>query len=319
MKAKILVVDDDPDILALVETALAQAGHEPVATSDPHKALMLAVRERADAIVLDLLMTGLSGWEVLELLRHDPVTQEIPVVLLSAVGDTATRIRGLRAGANDFVVKPFHPDELVARLEGVVARSARASASLQGVLESHPVADVVQTLEHGGKSGELEILGPEGPGRLQLVGGLVVAAEVSSLRDQEALLALLEREEGSFFFHARPESDELGGPGPCLSPHRAVLEAAWTADELAHRRHLLPEHGETLVPTGKPPGEPPPALSGLPIDEVLAAVGENGVTVSSLLSRWLAAPNRVRLTLAWLIESGAVEALTPAPPPPLRR
>lgn len=304
--ARILVVDDDPDILALVESTLESSGHQPVATSDPRKALMLAVRERADAIVLDLVMAELSGWDVLELLRRDPVTHDLPVVLLSVVGDTATRIRGLRAGANDFVVKPFDPDELVVRLEGLLVRRGQASVSLQGVLESHPVADVVQTLEHGGKTGELQILGPEGPGRVELVGGLVVAAEVSSLRDHEALLALLERKAGSFYFHARSSDDGAPPAQPGLSPHRAVLEAAWTADELARRRHLLPTDGETVAATGQPPGKPPAALTGLPVADVLAALAPRGATLDALLDRWLAAPNRVRLTLAWLIETGAV-------------
>lgn len=307
MGAKIVVVDDDPATLAIVETTLAAAGHQAVATSDPHKTMMLVVRERADVIVLDLLMSGLSGWEVLDMLRRDPVTQDIPVILLSGVGDTATRIRGLRAGANDFVVKPFDPDELVVRIGALLARRVQTSASLQGQLAAHPVPELVETLEREGKTGELEIFGPDGRGRIVFAAGQIVGAEALPLTGREALFALLEQTTGSFTFRVQARVEEAEGSRFSVSPRQAVIESVWIGDELARRRPYLPADGDPLSATGHAPGEPSEALAGLPLASVLGTISEAGdPTLGDLLARRIAAPNRVRLAVAWLIEAGAV-------------
>lgn len=120
---RVLVVDDDPVIAELLELNLGLEGHATLRAADGHEALA-AVRAdpRPDAVVLDVMMPGLDGITVCERLRSDPVTADLPVVLLSAGSQDTDRLRGTAAGADDYVTKPFDPIALVRLLEALVAR-----------------------------------------------------------------------------------------------------------------------------------------------------------------------------------------------------
>ncbi len=124
--ATILIVDDDPGVLCVAESACEAAGHEAIATTDPTQAVSLATGHAVDAVVLDVNMPELSGFEVLEALRRHPATGSVPVLFLSALSESRYRIRGLREGANDYLAKPFEPEELVLRVEQMVAQRHRA-------------------------------------------------------------------------------------------------------------------------------------------------------------------------------------------------
>ncbi len=126
---RILIVDDDPDILVIVRGALEVEGHTVVATSDPRRAVKLAIEHAVDVIVLDVNMPEMSGFETLDTLRDEPRTAGLPVLFLSALGDSEHRIRGLRKGAEDYLAKPFEPDELVLRVERLADRLHRAGAT----------------------------------------------------------------------------------------------------------------------------------------------------------------------------------------------
>ncbi len=123
--AKILLVDDEPDILFTLRLSFEQEGHEVIATQHPREVLALVESEAPDALLLDIMMPEMSGWEVLAELRRRPEHRALPVVLLTALHDTADRVRGLRAGADDYQLKPFEPEELLARVEGLIARRPR--------------------------------------------------------------------------------------------------------------------------------------------------------------------------------------------------
>lgn len=118
--AKVLVSDDDPQILKLVGVVLERAGHEVISTSSPKDVLRLAPAASLDAIVLDVVMPEVSGYELLEELRENPLTADIPILFLSGLGAAADRVRGLSEGADDYLVKPFEPDELVLRVERLI-------------------------------------------------------------------------------------------------------------------------------------------------------------------------------------------------------
>ena len=113
---KILVVDDDPDQLVLQETVLARAGFTVSVVSDPLLAPEVARAGKFDAVVLDVVMPGMDGFELLELLRADDQTRSLPVLLLSSLTEASERVRGLQNGADDYLGKPFHPKELVCRI-----------------------------------------------------------------------------------------------------------------------------------------------------------------------------------------------------------
>ena len=123
---RILVVDDEPDIVALVVYHLAKAGYRVSSATSGPDALQLATRDRPALIVLDLMLPGLSGFDVLARLREEERTAKIAVLMLTARKEEPDRIRGLQLGADDYLTKPFSPQELVLRVSAILRRVAGA-------------------------------------------------------------------------------------------------------------------------------------------------------------------------------------------------
>lgn len=116
----ILVCDDDPLLVDLLEFRLAARGFRVLVARDGAAAIEMATRDVPDAIVLDAMMPIVEGHEVLRRLRAEPATASIPVVMLTARKAEADIVSGLELGANDYMVKPFIPEELVMRLSRLV-------------------------------------------------------------------------------------------------------------------------------------------------------------------------------------------------------
>ena len=135
---RILVVDDEPDIVALVVYHLAKAKYKVSSATSGSDALALAKRERPALIVLDLMLPGMSGFDVLDQLRADPDTASIAVLMLTARKDEPDRIRGLELGADDYLTKPFSPQELVLRV-GAILRRVSANAAGGDQLRIGPI------------------------------------------------------------------------------------------------------------------------------------------------------------------------------------
>lgn len=140
MKAKILVVDDEPDALEILGFKLKEAGYAPVFAKDGARALTAARDERPALIVLDLMLPAVDGLEVCKILRRDPATATIPIIMLTARAAEMDRVIGLELGADDYVTKPFSPRELVLRIKKLLGRAKAAE---------EPVAQL--------RMGELEI------------------------------------------------------------------------------------------------------------------------------------------------------------------
>jgi DNA-binding response OmpR family regulator len=121
-QAVVLVADDDPDILQLVTFRLEGAGYEVVQAADGEEALRLAQELKPDLAVLDVTMPKLTGYDVTRQLREDDATRDIPVILLTARVQEADVEQGLEAGADDYLTKPFSPQELRERVEAILAR-----------------------------------------------------------------------------------------------------------------------------------------------------------------------------------------------------
>jgi two-component system response regulator ResD len=117
----VLVVDDEPTILDVVGRYMERAGYETHRAADGQEALRLAAEHRPDLVVLDLMLPGIDGIEVMRQLHEQPGPR-IAVILLTARGEESDRLVGLRQGADDYVVKPFSPAELVARVDAVLRR-----------------------------------------------------------------------------------------------------------------------------------------------------------------------------------------------------
>jgi two-component system, OmpR family, response regulator ResD len=121
-RGSILVVDDEPTIAEVVSRYLERAGYSARTAFDGPAALRCASEERPDLVVLDLMLPGMDGLEVMRRLREFGEGPRVSVILLTAKGEHSDRIVGLRLGADDYVVKPFSPAELVARVDAVLRR-----------------------------------------------------------------------------------------------------------------------------------------------------------------------------------------------------
>ena len=131
---RVLVVEDEEDIRALVRYNLEQEGFGVDDASDGAQGYEAIRRRAPDAVVLDLMLPGMSGLELCQRLRAEAATQRLPIVMLTAKSSEVDRILGLEMGADDYVVKPFSPRELVARIRAVLRRSHAADAPAAGPL-----------------------------------------------------------------------------------------------------------------------------------------------------------------------------------------
>jgi DNA-binding response OmpR family regulator len=134
----VLVVEDDADIAALIAHFLEKTGIVSEIVSDGGRALARAKESSPDLVILDLMLPGLSGLEVCRALRADDKTAMLPIVMLTARGEEAERILGLDSGADDYIVKPFSPNELMARVRALLRRAAPAEPK-ERLLKSGPI------------------------------------------------------------------------------------------------------------------------------------------------------------------------------------
>ncbi|HJQ21260.1 MAG TPA: response regulator transcription factor [Gemmatimonadaceae bacterium] len=136
---RILVVDDEPDILALVTYHLARAGYRLSTATTGTEALQAARDEQPALVVLDLMLPELSGFEVLERMRAENALAEIPVLMLTARREEPDRVQGLSLGADDYLVKPFSPQELVLRVRNILRRTRVTAGERGNVVHVGPV------------------------------------------------------------------------------------------------------------------------------------------------------------------------------------
>ena len=137
---RVLVVDDEADIVALVAYHLVKAGYRVSMASSGTEALEAARRERPALIVLDLMLPGMSGFEVIEQLRAHESTQHIAVLMLTARREESDRIQGLSLGADDYLTKPFSPQELVLRVGAILRRFGAGAATGSDSLTIGPLS-----------------------------------------------------------------------------------------------------------------------------------------------------------------------------------
>ncbi len=319
---RILAVDDHPDILLLVELTLRRAGFEVETASHPGRVEAMLDRQRFDAVILDRSLPEISGLELLRRLRESPRHRDLPVMILSAHGESADRVRGLREGANDYLVKPFEPEELLLRVKNLIVDRAPAGAAppaeehqLSGALDAYPLWDLLQSLERSGRSGRISIARAGRTIDLILREGKLIHSEVSergavSLVGEEAAIVALSDSGGTFrFFDERPRVPAEARP---LDLAHLLMTSAWLADELANRAGHLPEWEERFRLGDRSAVEIPPELLGPGGERVLGAlVAESSTTRRVLHERGLAAPVTIDLLLAILAQHGALHSLDP--------
>ncbi|MBI3710729.1 MAG: response regulator, partial [Proteobacteria bacterium] len=136
MKPQILIVEDETALVELVRYNLEAADYAVAVAADGEEALRAIAEGRPDLVILDWMLPLVSGLEVCRQLRRKPETRSLPVIMLTARGEETDRIRGLETGADDYITKPFSPNELVARVRALLRRSRPET--------------VTEVLSHGG-------------------------------------------------------------------------------------------------------------------------------------------------------------------------
>jgi two-component system phosphate regulon response regulator PhoB len=151
-----MVVDDEPDAVELVAFNLRQAGYSVTTAADGAEALQKARTQLPDLIVLDVMLPEMDGFEICKLLRHDPTTTRVPIVMLTAKAAEVDRVLGLELGADDYLTKPFSPRELMLRVKKVLGRSQPAAEAREMMRFGELLIDVPKhVVSWRGKSIEL--------------------------------------------------------------------------------------------------------------------------------------------------------------------
>lgn len=307
--AKVLVLELDPVLAAVIEDRLIVSGHTPLWVQDPALAFSSATEGRADLLIMELELPGVSGIEIVRQLRQQSETRSMPIVALSGKHESADRIAALRAGVDDFLPKPCDPEELGLRVDRLLGKGVGTAPSvLRGDLASHPSWELLQVIQQSAKTGVLMIHGKKGSGRVTFDRGRVMQASWQKLRGREALLAMIEMKEGKF-----QQTTEAEGPDPlpetALDIQEVLIQAAWIEDELAKRRNHLPATGAGLeIVAGLPTIEE--SFGFLPIESVYKRVlGQRGLRLYELMTDGPDAPSKVRLAASWLAEKGVLVPL----------
>ena len=160
LSRRVLIIEDDADAAGVLEAYLHRENYDVAVTMDGLSGLDMAQRWKPDLILLDVMLPGLNGTEVLASLRRK---SDVPVIMVTAMGDMPDRIGALRYGADDYVVKPYHPGEVVARVQAVLRRSRKDDAR-EDILRWQglevDVAAIVATVSHSGEPASILDLTP---------------------------------------------------------------------------------------------------------------------------------------------------------------
>lgn len=299
---QILIVDDDVVILHLLERDFAQAGFSVVTAVNGRAAMETVLKESVDLIVSDISMPEMDGLEFCERIRRSPDHQDIPFIFLTARRGEDERLRGLRSGADEYVVKPFSVADLIARAEILYDRiqRKRSVSTFEGNLRDVSLCEVLQLFELTRKRGILYVNAPTGQGTIALADGTLMHATWNDGEGEDAVFDMFVLKEGTFRFQAKEVS-----PGNCVQPVSfTLMETARLTDELATYEDHIPPAGVPLVLLRPYDGEDADAhLVSQAIAEGspdLAAVGQ-GLPLSGV---------RLRLTVGKLVEGGFVAVKT---------
>ena len=298
--AKILLVETDSVFAAVLEDRLRVTGHQ-VRLLTGGSPVEAAREQQADLVLLD---TGSEpAVEALQTLRAQPDTRTLPVLALSDRGEPADRVAALRAGADDYLARPFDLEELLIRAERLLGGRG-AEQMLQGDLATHPLWAVLQYLQQVRKTGSLRVRSGNTSGTVELRDGEPVASRWQALRGREAFLALLCAEDGSFRFEGGAPA---GAADERLPVNELLMHTAWLKDEMEKRRHLLPGTGEPLQTLTNFPPRVGEEFGGLPLQRILSRIHQQpGVRLFDLIAEEAEAPLTTRLAVAWLVEHGLV-------------
>jgi DNA-binding response OmpR family regulator len=308
---RILVVDDNRLVLEMIQDGFRDAGFEVTTAQNGALALESARADLPDAIVSDILMPTMDGWELFRAVREDPELREVPFLFLTSEREASKRVEGLRMGAEDYVTKPFVVEELVLRVRLIIERQGgrgkESEVPRESVLAGHtshlPIADLLQLLSSNGKTGVLRLLA-EQPGQIVFKEGRVVQAEVPGATGRKALYRLVGWGDARFAFD--PEGgvevvEEIAG-----STAEVVMDALVELDELERLRGEAPPF-ESVFRVRRESRERvrSEGLSKTEFEIVRAA--KEGIALSEMVNRSRATDTEVLRTVIDLLSRGVLE------------
>lgn len=318
----VLIVDDSPLIQQIVADAFKPRGFEVLRAGDGSEGLRQVSETKPDVIVADILMPVMDGWRFCEEVRRNPSTFDIPFIFLSTESEVRKRVRGLRLGADDFLTKPFAPEELVARAEKLLERSERfrrlasATHSLSGHTEHLPVADLLQILSLNGKTGSLRLEAKAGMvGRIHFDRGRIVHCELEPVSGEKALFRLMMWPEARFVLEPLAEEVERTIQGTTAT---VLMEGFTQWDEIkelgsripgASRRYRLRSKVDTFLE----------ALDLSPVESDLISDLMEGSTIGRILDHLPHRDLDIYRALIGLVEKGFLETAQEVDTQPLRQ
>lgn len=198
MTARILVVDDIPANVKLLEARLLAEYFEVLTADDGYKALAICDTAQVDVILLDIMMPGIDGFEVCERLKANPKTANIPVVMVTALDQPSDRVRGLKAGADDFLTKPVNDLQLISRVKSLVRLKTLADELRirADTASSLALPDMLKAADVGEEAGQVLLVDGRGNSQERIIRALKPIADVTAISDAQA--ALFEAAENSF-------------------------------------------------------------------------------------------------------------------------
>lgn len=245
----VLIVDDDEMVLQLLERELGQAGFVVVKAGNGKEALAIVSRDAVDIIVSDISMPEMDGLAFCEQLRQRPDCADIPFIFLTVHGGEQAKIRGLRSGADDYLVKPVNTGDLITRAEILHDRiqRKRSMGTLEGNLREVGLCEILQLFELTRKRGVLYVDAAGGKGTISLADGTLMDAAWNDLQGEDALLEMFALTDGTFRF----QSGEVSSSTIGQSVSFMLMEAARLTDELAAFADHIPS-GTTPLRLHKP-------------------------------------------------------------------
>jgi len=248
---RLLIVDDDRLVLKIVSEFFTPHGYEVEQARDGAEALRILDRFVPDVIVADVLMPNLDGWDLLEEVQRRGLAPRVPFLFLTTEADLPQRLRGFHMGADDYITKPFHVEELHARVERILRRrgeldpgSAREPTLLSGLVSQLPLSDLLQILALNGKDGMVSLEREGESGVIVFRRGALIHAACGRVRGVKALYRMLGWTGASF--RVTPLG-ETAFPRTVDQPATSVLmDGLVSLDEWNRWRGMLPGEDVTV-------------------------------------------------------------------------
>jgi DNA-binding response OmpR family regulator len=269
MSYRILIVEDEPGMIELLSVALEDEGFLISIAQNGQEGLKKVDTEDPDLIISDVMMPDMNGYEFCEQLRQNPKTASIPFIFLTAKKDVSDRVRGLNLGADDYISKPFHVVEVVARIKTLMMRVSRTKAAapaqatpeseadFSGYLGKMSIGELIQTIYMNRKNGRLVLTDENRKGELIFNDAYITYAEVDRKRGEEAVYRLLSWKTGQFRFEGGVVADN---PNVRSTAESLLMEGMRRLDEYARLLKYFPSEDVKLealsvAPEGLEPEE----------------------------------------------------------------